>query len=225
MRSGRIDDRAARPAEYDGTRATGTIHGLRHPPETVHSIVSRIFAEPVTCPDSVRDGDTGDVVSAGGLCGAAAGATPARGMNRTDTCCRWNTRPGARSRTTVRRPRPPSRTAARQHPRARGGTGDAGLRRCRRRKVHSSGPVAGSRQEVGCGRLDRLWHRSRIVNIRGNSYRMRRQMELSRAIHPTAPRAVDAEDARRREKLREGAGTGRKCAILRGRNPDTPGGH
>ena len=43
--------------------------------------------------------------------------------------------------------------------------------------------------------LDRLLHRCHIVNIRGNSYRMRRHMELSRAIHPTASRAVDAERA------------------------------
>ncbi len=41
--------------------------------------------------------------------------------------------------------------------------------------------------------LDRLLHRCHIVNIRGNSYRMRRQMELSRAIHPTASRAAEAE--------------------------------
>ena len=41
--------------------------------------------------------------------------------------------------------------------------------------------------------LDRLLHRCHIVNIRGNSYRMRRHMELSKAIHPTASRAVSAE--------------------------------
>ena len=45
--------------------------------------------------------------------------------------------------------------------------------------------------------LDRLLHRCHIVNIRGNSYRMRRHMELSKTIHPTAARAADAE--RRRE--------------------------
>lgn len=41
--------------------------------------------------------------------------------------------------------------------------------------------------------LDRLLHRCHIVNIRGNSYRMRRHAELSKAIHPTAARAVSAE--------------------------------
>ena len=40
--------------------------------------------------------------------------------------------------------------------------------------------------------LDRLLHRCHIVNIRGNSYRMRRHTELSKAIHPTAARAVSA---------------------------------
>ena len=43
--------------------------------------------------------------------------------------------------------------------------------------------------------LDRLLHRCHIVNIRGNSFRMRRHMELSKAIHPTASRAADAENA------------------------------
>ena len=43
--------------------------------------------------------------------------------------------------------------------------------------------------------LDRLLHRCHIVNIRGNSFRMRRHMELSKAIHPTASRAADAERA------------------------------
>ena len=42
--------------------------------------------------------------------------------------------------------------------------------------------------------LDRLLHRCHIVNIRGNSYRMRRHVELSKAIHPTASRAVSAEN-------------------------------
>ena len=32
--------------------------------------------------------------------------------------------------------------------------------------------------------LDRLLHRCHIVDIRGNSYRMRRHAELSKAIHP-----------------------------------------
>ncbi len=41
--------------------------------------------------------------------------------------------------------------------------------------------------------LDRLLHRSHIVNIRGNSYRMRRHTQLSKAIHPTASRAISAE--------------------------------
>ena len=43
--------------------------------------------------------------------------------------------------------------------------------------------------------LDRLLHRCHIVNIRGNSYRMRRHAELSKAIHPTASRAASAEHA------------------------------
>ena len=41
--------------------------------------------------------------------------------------------------------------------------------------------------------LDRLLHRCHIVNIRGNSYRMRRHAELAKAIHPTAARALSAE--------------------------------
>ena len=36
--------------------------------------------------------------------------------------------------------------------------------------------------------LDRLLHRCHIVNIRGNSYRMRRHAELPKAIHPTGSR-------------------------------------
>ena len=32
--------------------------------------------------------------------------------------------------------------------------------------------------------LDRLLHRCHIVNIRGNSYRMRHHAELPKAIHP-----------------------------------------
>ena len=47
--------------------------------------------------------------------------------------------------------------------------------------------------------LDRLLHRCHIVNIRGNSYRMRRHKDLSKAIHPTASRAVDAEQAQMRQ--------------------------
>ena len=45
--------------------------------------------------------------------------------------------------------------------------------------------------------LDWLLHRCHIVNIRGNSFRMRRHMELSKAIHPTAAKAADAEKARK----------------------------
>ena len=41
--------------------------------------------------------------------------------------------------------------------------------------------------------LDRLLHRCHIVNIGGKSYRMRRHSELSKAIHPTAARALTAE--------------------------------
>ena len=41
--------------------------------------------------------------------------------------------------------------------------------------------------------LDRLLHRCHIVNIRGNSYRMRRHAELSKAIDPTAAQALSAE--------------------------------
>lgn len=37
--------------------------------------------------------------------------------------------------------------------------------------------------------LDRLLHRCHIVNIRGNSYRMRRHAELSKAIRPVAGRS------------------------------------
>ena len=45
---------------------------------------------------------------------------------------------------------------------------------------------------------DRLLYRCQIVNIRGNSYRMRRHKDLSKANHPTASRAVDAEQAQMR---------------------------
>ena len=45
--------------------------------------------------------------------------------------------------------------------------------------------------------LDRLLHRCHIVNIRGNSFRMRRHMELSKTIHPTASKAADAERAQK----------------------------
>ena len=40
--------------------------------------------------------------------------------------------------------------------------------------------------------LDRLLHHCHIVNIRGNSYRMRRRMELSKTIHPTGAHAREA---------------------------------
>ena len=46
---------------------------------------------------------------------------------------------------------------------------------------------------------DRLLDRCHIVGIRGNTYRMRRHMEPSRSIHPTASRAVDAENSTRGE--------------------------
>ena len=36
--------------------------------------------------------------------------------------------------------------------------------------------------------MTRLLHRCHIVNIRGNSYRMRRHAKLSKAIHPAANR-------------------------------------
>ena len=36
--------------------------------------------------------------------------------------------------------------------------------------------------------LDRLLHRCHIVNIRGNSYRMRHHAELSKTIHPLGSR-------------------------------------
>ena len=43
-----------------------------------------------------------------------------------------------------------------------------------------------------------------MVNIRGNSYRIRRRAELSKAIHATASRAVSAEPAGNREAGHEG---------------------
>ena len=48
--------------------------------------------------------------------------------------------------------------------------------------------------------LDRLLHRCHIVNIRGNSYRMRDHRELSKTIQPTAARVVSAEQAQREER-------------------------
>ena len=47
--------------------------------------------------------------------------------------------------------------------------------------------------------LDRLLHHCHIVNIRGNSYRMRCHKDLFKAIHPTTSRAVDAEQAQMRK--------------------------
>ena len=44
--------------------------------------------------------------------------------------------------------------------------------------------------------LDRLLHRCHIVNIRGNSYRMRRHAELSKAIHPVGTRTDPASSIR-----------------------------
>ena len=43
--------------------------------------------------------------------------------------------------------------------------------------------------------LDRLLHRCHIVNIRGNSYRMRRHADPSKAIHPGAARDVSPPGA------------------------------
>ena len=58
--------------------------------------------------------------------------------------------------------------------------------------------------------LDRLLYRSHIVDIRRNSYRVRRHSELPTAIRPTAPRTGDAEPAgteRNREERRGTAGS------------------
>jgi len=43
--------------------------------------------------------------------------------------------------------------------------------------------------------LDRLLHRCHIVNIRGNSYRMRRHAELSKSIHPLGSRVTPDMDS------------------------------
>jgi len=48
--------------------------------------------------------------------------------------------------------------------------------------------------------LDRLLHRCHIVNIRGNSYRMRRHAEFSKALHPLANR-TDRESPAATEAL------------------------
>ena len=89
--------------------------------------------------------------------------------------------------------------------------------------------------------LDRLLHRCHIVNIRGNSYRMRRHMELSKAIHPTASRAVSAEHAGTGEQRHDGcpdsigsprsgryapsAAAPEKCAFFNGHKCALFGGH
>ena len=43
--------------------------------------------------------------------------------------------------------------------------------------------------------LDRVLHRCHIVNIRGNSYRLRGHGELSKTIHPTAAKAVSVQES------------------------------
>ena len=48
--------------------------------------------------------------------------------------------------------------------------------------------------------LDRLLHRCHIVNIRGNSYRMRRHADLSKVIHPLGNR-IDAQSPASRESV------------------------
>ena len=44
--------------------------------------------------------------------------------------------------------------------------------------------------------FDRILHRCQVVNILGNSFRLRRHMELSSAIHPAASTMVDGERGR-----------------------------
>ena len=46
---------------------------------------------------------------------------------------------------------------------------------------------------------DRLPHRCQIVHIRGDSCRIRCQTGLSKAVRPTASRAMAAENTRQRE--------------------------
>ena len=53
-------------------------------------------------------------------------------------------------------------------------------------------PSSGCYEVMAAALLDRLLHRCYMVNIRGNSYRMRRHM-VSKAIHPTVSRAVIAQ--------------------------------
>ncbi len=47
---------------------------------------------------------------------------------------------------------------------------------------------------MAAAHLDRLLHRCHIVNIQGNSYRMRRHLELSKAIRPTT-KVESADDS------------------------------
>ncbi len=55
--------------------------------------------------------------------------------------------------------------------------------------------------------LDRLLHRSHTINIRGNSYRMRRHKEISRAIHPSAAAARDGREDTHTDARRGGGGS------------------
>ena len=48
---------------------------------------------------------------------------------------------------------------------------------------------------VAAALLNQVLHGCHIVNIRGNSYRLRRHAELSKAMHPTASRAVTAQNS------------------------------
>ena len=48
--------------------------------------------------------------------------------------------------------------------------------------------------------LDRLLYRCHIVDIRRNSYRVRRPPDFPKAIHPTASRTSDARAGRERKK-------------------------
>ena len=56
--------------------------------------------------------------------------------------------------------------------------------------------------------LDRVLPRCPIVHIRGHSDRLRRHAELSKTIHPTAARAVSAEDSGAGRRGHEGAKSG-----------------
>ena len=55
----------------------------------------------------------------------------------------------------------------------------------RRESQATAGRILGDEVKAAA-LLDRLLHRCHIVNIRGNSYRMRHHAELSKAIHPLA---------------------------------------